>query len=298
MPVQYQCACGSSYSLRDEFAGRMVECPRCGASGQAPGLGGALSPLSQADPLFDRDLFLLNQKALAINEKYYVADEHGKNVAFIERPRDFLRNIGAVFAMFAIFALSAVGGIQLAGRFPRDSAVGTAIGFLGIFGGFALGLYALAKLVSRRHTTIYRDDSKQEKVLVVEQEKAMQWLKATFTVRDARGKAIGRFRKNYLYDIVRKRWDVLDGRGKLVCVAREDSLILAFLRRFMGPMYGMLRTNFVLLRPIDEKVYGEFQRKLTILDRYALDLREDKQRELDRRLALALGVMLDTGERR
>src|SRR5689334_11311720 len=99
MPVQYQCACGSSYSLRDEFAGRMVECPRCGASGQAPALGAALTPVSQADPLFDRDLFLLNQKALALNEKYYVADEQGRNIAFIERPRDFLRNIGAVFAM-------------------------------------------------------------------------------------------------------------------------------------------------------------------------------------------------------
>ena len=126
----------------------------------------------------------------------------------------------------------------------------------------------------------------------------MQWLTATFTVRDARGKSIGRFTKNYLHDVFRKQWDVTDTKGKRVCVAKEDSVILALLRRFMGPMYGMLRTNFVLLRPIDEKVYGEFQRKLTILDRYALDLRDDKQRELDRRLALALGVMLDTGERR
>jgi hypothetical protein len=47
-----------------------------------------------------------------------------------------------------------------------------------------------------------------------------------------------------------------------------------------------------------EEVVGEFNRKLTILDRYVLDLRADTGKGLDRRIALALGVMLDTGERR
>ena len=43
---------------------------------------------------------------------------------------------------------------------------------------------------------------------------------------------------------------------------------------------------------------GEFNRKFTILDRYVLDMTADPAHELDRRIALALGVMLDTGERR
>ena len=43
---------------------------------------------------------------------------------------------------------------------------------------------------------------------------------------------------------------------------------------------------------------GEFRRKMTILDRYALDLTADRARAFDRRIAVALGVMLDTGERR
>jgi len=45
-------------------------------------------------------------------------------------------------------------------------------------------------------------------------------------------------------------------------------------------------------------VIGEFKRKFTILDRYVLDMSGDPQRLMDRRVALALGVMLDTGERR
>jgi hypothetical protein len=297
MPVQYQCACGSSYSLRDEFAGRMVECPRCGASGQAPALGGVLTPTSQADPVFDRDLFLLNQKALALDAKYYVADEQGRNIAFIERPLNLGRNLLAILAMIGTLVVLVPGAIALGELLPKGPAEVT-VTLVGMALAFAAAIWVVSKLVAKRHVTIYRDDRKTEKLLLVEQEKAMQWLTATFTVRDARGKSIGRFTKNYLHDFFRKQWDVTDAKGKRVCVAKEDSVILALLRRFMGPMYGMLRTNFVLLRPIDEKVYGEFQRKLTILDRYALDLREDKQRELDRRLALALGVMLDTGERR
>ena len=47
-----------------------------------------------------------------------------------------------------------------------------------------------------------------------------------------------------------------------------------------------------------EDVIGEFKRKFTILDRYVLDMTSDPQRLMDRRIALALGVMLDTGERR
>jgi hypothetical protein len=43
---------------------------------------------------------------------------------------------------------------------------------------------------------------------------------------------------------------------------------------------------------------GEFNRKFTLLDRYVLDLSQDSGRALDRRVAIAMGVMLDTGERR
>jgi hypothetical protein len=54
----------------------------------------------------------------------------------------------------------------------------------------------------------------------------------------------------------------------------------------------------VILRPDGVTELGEFKRKLTILDRYVLDLGADRARTLDRRIAVAMGVMLDTGERR
>jgi hypothetical protein len=88
--------------------------------------------------------------------------------------------------------------------------------------------------------------------------------------------------------------------GQMICLAIEDSIILSLLRRFLGSFFGLLRTNFLILAGDgrDNQVLGEFKRKFTLLDRYVLDVSEDPSRTLDRRIALALGVMLDTGERR
>ena len=75
-------------------------------------------------------------------------------------------------------------------------------------------------------------------------------------------------------------------------------MILSLLRRLIGPLFGLLRTNFIITAGESEQVIGEFNRKFTIVDRYVLDMSADPARSLDRRVALGLGVMLDTGERR
>jgi len=83
-----------------------------------------------------------------------------------------------------------------------------------------------------------------------------------------------------------------------IAVALEDSILLSMLRRFFGPLFGLLRTNFMIMSPDFSDVLGELNRKLTLFDKYVLDLTHDPDRLLDRRIALALGVMLDTGEHR
>ena len=296
MAVQYKCKCGSNFALRDEFAGKLVECPWCGTSGQAPELSAALTPASQADPVFDRDLFLLNQKHLAINEKYLVLDEQGKPIAFVERPALLGRQLLMLLACVAVVGSVFVIGALTSDRVPEPYKPAVFIAFV-LFGLLAM-VATMQKLAPKRHITFFRDESKRERILLVEQDQSVQWLRGTFTVRDGRGKPIAKFTKNYLRDILRKQWLATDVRGKDVCVAKEDSIILSLIRRLFPQLGAFFRTNFVFMRPRDEKPYGEFQRKLTILDKYALDLREDANRELDRRIALALGVMLDTGERR
>ena len=66
-------------------------------------------------------------------------------------------------------------------------------------------------------------------------------------------------------------------------------------------MLGFLRANFILVTPQPDNTEitrGEFNRNFTVLDRYVLDLTRDRPRLIDRRIAIALGVLLDTGEHR
>jgi uncharacterized protein YxjI len=296
MAITVECKCGDQYNLKDEFAGRLVQCPRCGQSLRVP-LPPPREIQPQADPLFDRDTFLLRQKYLAISEKYYIWDEQGRPILFVERPAHLARNLFALFGglVAAILTLAILG--VLAALLPEGPW--QAAGFFLAVALAAVDFLAVFFLLSvKRHVSFYRDDSKEEPLLHILQDCKFQPIVATYTVIDNDGNVLARLRKNYLYNFIRRRWHCHDPNGKLLCRALEDSLVLSLLRRLIGPLFGVLRTNFVITAGESDLVIGAFNRKFTILDRYVLDLRDDPARCLDRRVALALGVMLDTGEKR
>jgi uncharacterized protein YxjI len=296
MSVVVSCRCRNTYTLKDEYAGQLVECPQCGAINKAS--ESTLTPKSQADETFNRDVFLLRQKHLAINQKYQVSDEQGNAILYVERPTYFWRTLFAVAIAWVVMMAVYVLGIGAAAAAGQEGGAGAFLGVLVILAAPVAFVVVAMALSKRRHVTFYRDESKTQKMFDVLQDKKVQFPMRTYTVRDASGKPLASFKKNYLYNIFRKRWEMRSVNGTVMCVAKEDSIILSLLRRVLGPLFGLLRTNFLITRGETDMVIGEFKRKFTILDRYVLDLSPDRRRDLDRRLGLALGVMLDTGERR
>jgi len=295
MSVAVTCqSCGKPYSLKDEMAGQVLACAKCGATIQVP--GDRFAPAPQADPVFDRDKFLLRQK-IGIDEKYAVWDEQGKTIAYIVRPAHLLRNLLAIFGALVAGLVVWIAGAAAVDPMPVGLAANI-LGTLTVFGGLAALFVVGVALSVKRHVTFYRDESRKDSLLEVLQDKKWQPITTTYTVRTPAGETLAHLRKNYLYNIIRKRWYCDAPDGSRLCVAKEESIILSMLRRLMGPLFGLLRTNFIILRGDSDDVIGEFNRKLTILDRYVLDMGQDRARKLDRRIALALGVMLDTGERR
>ena len=296
MAVVVSCRCRNTYTLKDEYAGKLVECPQCGAVNKASESN--LTPKSQADEVFNRDIFLLRQKHLSINQKYQVSDEQGNPILFVERPTHFFRTlialVGGWVAMMVVYGF----GMTLAAAGAQQQGSLSTLGVLVILAAPVMFVIVAMALSKKRHVTFYRDESRTQKMFDVLQDKKVQFPMRTYTVRDASGTVLASFKKNYLYNIFRKRWEMRSPGGSVMCVAKEDSIILSLLRRVLGPLFGLLRTNFIITRGESEMVVGEFKRKLTILDRYVLDLSPDRRRDLDRRLGLALGVMLDTGERR
>jgi uncharacterized protein YxjI len=312
MAISVACSsCGFKYSLKDEFAGKMVRCAKCEeviqvghppvaaaplATGQAAGMAGASGV--RGDPVFDRDRFLLRQKHLSISEKYVVSDDQGRAILFVLRPSHLLRNLGALFGAIAATGLMAVLLSTVGSLLPKS--VNTPLMVLLVLALFPTFIVVAMLLSPLRHVTFFRDESQRERLLEVQQLNKIMFPSAFFSVRDAAGNELARLNKNYLFDIFRKQWLCTQPGGKPICLAKEDSIILSLLRRLLGPLFGVLRTNFIFVRPDgdEDRILGEFNRKFTLLDRYVLDLTADRNRELDRRVAVALGVMLDTGERR
>jgi hypothetical protein len=303
--VVVACPCGEVYELRVEYAGRLLECPVCGRhlrAGPAPGAP-HLRP-ADLDPAFDHDVFLLQEQVLTIRSKYEVLTEHGTPILYVERPTYPVRTLLAfgVAGLAALVVLGLFGEMaeRPYGAYARD-IVGVLLTLVGWVAAVATFFVVSGSARPKRHVAVYRDPSRREVLLRVFQDQRLALVVRTYTVTTAAGVGLARLRKNYLQSLVRKRWDIESPAGLRLATAVEDSVVLSLLRRLLGPLFGLLRTNFVIVDaggPETGTVLGEFSRKLTLLDRYVLDLRDDADRRLDRRVALALGVMLDTGERR
>lgn len=250
---------------------------------------------SWANSVFDRDKFLLRQKLLAISEKYDVCDEEGTPILYIERPAHFLRNFGAVIA--GLIAGVATGAVLFSLVNIVSSSLKDFMLILALASMLVVIFVVSILLSKKRDLTIYRDKSKQEPLLKVLQDKKLEFITATFTIRDTNGD-IAKFSKNYLYEIFCKYWHCYTPDGALICIAKEDPLYLALLKRFVSSLFGLLPLNFVIIHGETKQILGELNRQFTIRDRYVLDMSADQAGYLDRRIAIALGVMLDTGEKR
>jgi hypothetical protein len=101
----------------------------------------------------------------------------------------------------------------------------------------------------------------------------MMELKATYALKDTSGRVLAKFHENDLHNFFRKKLCCFSPDGTLLWFAPEDSLIRSLLRRCLGPVFRVLRTNFIILK--GRSLVGRFNRRFTILDRCVLDMAAD-----------------------
>lgn len=199
---------------------------------------------------FDRDKFFVNQKRMSINERYFVYDEEGRELFYVERP----------FRWFG-----------------------------------------------RRTITIYDDESKQKPILFVTQDHYWEAFHRNYKAKTVDGEVLAKLSRNNIKSLFRRGWDIADAAGAPLAIAREDSVILAFVRRlvnlipFVDLLGGIIKTDFHFIRRDEsgnEVKIGSFDRRISLFDKYVLDLSADPERKLNRRVALAVGILLDTAEKR
>lgn len=123
---------------------------------------------------------------------------------------------------------------------------------------------------------------------------------ATYDVRDGGGTSLGIVKKAFGASLLRSTWVLESPDGAEVATARERKLWVALFRRLVGfvPYVGGLADwlpipyDFVFFRG-DEELAVFRRRRGSFRDTYDLDLTQDPQRTLDRRLVLAVAVGLD-----
>ena len=206
--------------------------------------------MANLSPEFERNKFFINQKRLSFKEKYYVYDEQGNELCYVERP-------------------------------------------FGFFG--------------RRNIGIFRDDSKREALLFINQDHYWEIFQRNYTVTDADHQTLARLSRNNIASLFLRGWKIMSPNGSYIAKAREDSVVLAIIRRvvdlipYVDLVGGLIKTDFHLLAVDsfgnDQKI-GSFNRRFSIADKYVLDLSEDREQKLDRRVGVAVGVLLDMAEKR
>ena len=157
------------------------------------------------------------------------------------------------------------------------------------------------KLKIKEHIRFFADEGETQELFHIQ---AQTWLdtgSARYDVVDAQEGKIGLLHHVFGKSLLRTTWNVLDAAGEEVAVARERSQVMGILRRgidFVPDVGGLIPIpyNFDIL--IDGQVIGKMDRKFQLRDRYVLDLSGDPDKKLDRRLAIALAIGLDTLQNR
>ncbi|MEA2430279.1 MAG: hypothetical protein QOI19_752 [Thermoleophilaceae bacterium] len=145
----------------------------------------------------------------------------------------------------------------------------------------------------------YTDESKTTELFRI---KARQRFdpRARYDVTAADGTKIGEIQKVFGKSLLRSTYQLFDGNGAEVAVARERNRFVALFRRLVGlvPYIGdyadwlPIAYHFDFLRG-EEKLGSHDRQLFKLRDVYTIDMSGDPQHTIDRRLILANAVGMD-----
>ena len=166
-------------------------------------------------------------------------------------------------------------------------------------GGVKGALIAFAeqkRFTFRESITVWTDESRAEVLFSVKAEKILD-IHGKFLVRDAADNLIGYCRKAFGASLFRSTWEVYSASDELLFTATEKNKFIAITRRiarffpYLEDIAPFFPFNFIFEK--DGNVVGHHMRLWgRLADQYVLTL-EDDYKQCDRRMLLALGILLD-----
>ena len=140
----------------------------------------------------------------------------------------------------------------------------------------------------REDIRVYDDEAKTNQVLAIRTQQILD-ISPTFDILELpSGEKAGSLKRKGLKSILKDEWEVYDPNGLLIGKVEEDSTLFAILRRFLTNLIPQ-KYHFI----IGGETVGSFQQQFNpFLYRATMDLSADTGKRLDRRLALAAGILL------
>jgi hypothetical protein len=140
----------------------------------------------------------------------------------------------------------------------------------------------------REDFRVYSDEQKTNQVMAIRTPQIIDFA-ATYDVYEMpSGEKAGSLRRKGMKSIFRDEWDLFDPNGLLIGKVEEDSMLFALLRRFATSLIPQ-KYHFT----VNDQFVGSFQQHFNpFVYRATMDLSADNGKLLDRRLALATGILL------
>ena len=140
----------------------------------------------------------------------------------------------------------------------------------------------------REDIRLYTAEDMQTEALVIKARQILDFSAAYDVIDPATGDRVGAVKRKGFKSIFKDEWIFMDAEDKEIGFIREDSAILALLRRFVTNLIP--QTFHAEIGPTQvctfKQNFNPFVLKLTV------DFSQDRSRVLDRRLGLAAGVLL------
>jgi uncharacterized protein YxjI len=141
----------------------------------------------------------------------------------------------------------------------------------------------------REDIRVYSDEAKTQEVLSIKARQFLDFSAAYDVVDTAMNQKVGVLRRKGLRSLLRDEWEVLDAGDNLKGLLFEDSIGLALLRRLV--LGHWLPQNYDIT--FGQTRVADLKQNFNLF-RYELnlDFSMDVNRQLDRRLGIAAGILL------
>ncbi|HUQ22268.1 MAG TPA: hypothetical protein VM049_04570 [Gaiellaceae bacterium] len=150
------------------------------------------------------------------------------------------------------------------------------------------------RMAIKEDIRFFADENEAEELWRIKARSLMEF-GGRYDVTTPAGERIGVLGKVFGKSLLRSTWSIMGADEQELAVAKERSVPVAILRRVIDAVpYGdFVPIPFHFTIDAGERHVGDLNRRFGIRDTYDLDVSGDVERQIDRRLAVSLGIALD-----